>query len=484
MSSKADLLDSSDAGPAAVRGGALRTGGYVLAVALSAVSAPLLVRHLGVVDFGKYVTVLSVITIVGGVTDAGLTAIGVREYSVRAPGSRERLLRNLLGTRIVLTIVGIGLATAFSAVSGYGGALVFGTFLAGIGLLVQVIQNTLTVPLQTNLRFGAVTAGEVLRQVVQVLLIVVLVVAGASVVPFLATPIPAGLAALALTAWLIRGVPLRPAFEGEEWRPLIRDTLPFAAATVLSVVYFRVAIVLMSLIATDLETGYFATSYRVVEVLIGVPALLVGAAFPILARAARDDRERLRYALTRLTEVALIGGTLMALTLVLGAEFFMQVIGGDQADPSVPVLRIQAPALIFTFLAATYQFGLLSLRHHRDLLLVNAAALVTSVVLTIVLVGPHGAQGAAVATLAAEVVLATGSLAFLSRTDVGAILPPLPVAKVALAAGAALLVLLLPLPSVAQAAIGSAVYVALLLALRAIPAEVADILPARLRGRR
>jgi O-antigen/teichoic acid export membrane protein len=395
-----------------------------------------------------------VITIVGGVTDAGLTAIGVREYSVREPGARDRLLRNLLGARIALTVVGIGLATAFSAVSGYGGALVFGTFLAGLGLLVQVVQNTLTVPLQTNLRFGAVTAGEVLRQVVAVLLIVVLVVAGASVVPFLATPIPAGFAALALTAWLIRGV-----------------------------VYFRVAIVLMSLIATDLETGYFATSYRILEVLIGVPALLVGAAFPILARAARDDRERLRYALARLTEVALIGGTLMALCLVLGAQFFMDVIGGDEADPSVPVLRIQGPALLATFLAATYQFGLLSLRRHRSLLLANAAALTTSLVLTAVLVGPHGAQGAAVATLAAEFVLAAGSFAALARTEVGPILPGPALAKVALAAAVALCAVFLPLPDVAQAAIGAAVFMAILLALRAIPAEVADVLPARLRSR-
>jgi O-antigen/teichoic acid export membrane protein len=484
VSSRADLLDSSDAGPAAVRGGALRTGGYVVAVALSAASAPLLVRHLGVIDFGRYVTVLSVITIVGGITDAGLTAIGVREYSVRERSARDRLLRNLLGTRIVLTLVGIVLATGFSAVSGYGEALVVGTFLAGIGLLVQVVQNTLTVPLQTGLRFGAVTAGELLRQVVAVLFIVGLVIAGAGVVPFLATPIPAALAALALTAWLIRGVPLRPAFELEEWRPLLRDTLPFAAATVLSVVYFRMAIVLMSLLATDLETGYFATSYRVLEVLIGVPALLVGAAFPILARAARDDQARLRYALGRLTEVALIGGTLMALCLVLGAGFFMDVIGGDQADPSVPVLRIQGPALIATFLAATYQFGLLSLRNHKALLGVNAAALVTSVGLTVALVGPYGAQGAAVATLAAEVVLAAGSLAFLSRTAVGTVLPGPTVGKVAVAAALACSVLLAPLPEVARAALGAALYLATLLVLRAFPAELLDVLPPRLRGRR
>ena len=59
----------------------------------------------------------------------------------------------------------------------------------------------------------------------------------------------------------------------------------------------------MSLVSTAVETGYFSASFRIVEVLIAVPAMLVTAAFPILARAARDDAARLRYALQKLFEV-------------------------------------------------------------------------------------------------------------------------------------------------------------------------------------
>lgn len=78
-----DLLDTPQAGPAAVRGGAMRVVGYVAGVALSVGSSALLFRHLGVVDSGRYVTVLALIAIVLGVTDVGLTTIGVRELAVR-----------------------------------------------------------------------------------------------------------------------------------------------------------------------------------------------------------------------------------------------------------------------------------------------------------------------------------------------------------------------------------------------------------------
>ncbi|MDX6657771.1 MAG: hypothetical protein QOH62_2564, partial [Solirubrobacteraceae bacterium] len=51
-----DLLDTPAAGPAALRGSALRTAGYVLALVLSLAAAPLLIRHLGQVRFGRYIT--------------------------------------------------------------------------------------------------------------------------------------------------------------------------------------------------------------------------------------------------------------------------------------------------------------------------------------------------------------------------------------------------------------------------------------------
>ena len=93
-----------------------------------------------------------------------------------------------------------------------------------------------------------------------------------------------------------------------EWVAMLRDTLAYAAATAVGAVYFRIAIVLVALIATATQTGYFGASFRAIEVLVVVPQLLVGSAFPILARAARDDRDRLDYSLGKLFDVCLILG--------------------------------------------------------------------------------------------------------------------------------------------------------------------------------
>ncbi|MDX6628466.1 MAG: hypothetical protein QOH00_712, partial [Gaiellales bacterium] len=229
-------------------------GAYIASVLLSLLSVPLLVRHLGIEAFGQYAAALSVVTIVSGLTEAGLTAIAVREYAMLPSHRRKALMANLLGIRIAAGVVGVALATAFAAVAGYGGELVLGTALAGVGMVIILSQSLLTVPLQVELRQGRVSLLEVLRQVVSVTLILALIALGASVAPFLAVTIPAGLVTLVVTVLLVRGrVVTRPAFDPETWWMLVRDSIPYALAIALNAMYIRIAIVVMSIVASGLQ---------------------------------------------------------------------------------------------------------------------------------------------------------------------------------------------------------------------------------------
>lgn len=71
-----DILDTTEAGGVVVRGGTLRLVGYLSGLLLSVASISLLTRHLGVGQYGQYTTVLSLVTVVGAVTDAGMGGLG------------------------------------------------------------------------------------------------------------------------------------------------------------------------------------------------------------------------------------------------------------------------------------------------------------------------------------------------------------------------------------------------------------------------
>lgn len=454
-----DLVGSAAAGPAALRGSALRSGGYAATVLLSLASAPLLIRHLGIVQFGRYTTVVAIATIVGGLTDAGVLNIALREWATHTGKDRARVMRSLLGIRLELSLAGVAIGVAFAALAGYDSVLVLGTLIASFGMLLQATANLLTAALQGELRFGWASVIDLSRQAVAVALIVGLVIAGAGLLPFFAVTIPAGLVALALAAKLVRGrVPLTPRLLGAERWPLVRDTVPYAAAIAVNTLYFRVTIVAMSLIAAAKQTGYFATSFRVTEVLVGIPALAIGAAFPILSRAAGERSDRFAYATERILELALIAGVGVALAVLLGAPFVIQVLAGPAGKPAVPVLQIQGTALIATFVAVATGFALLSLRNHMALLIANVAALIANVVLTIVLVPIAQAKGAAIAAVAAESLLALGQLVLLLRLR-RTRLRITSVATVALAGVAGAAPLLVPgLHPVIRTVIGLAIY--------------------------
>jgi O-antigen/teichoic acid export membrane protein len=478
-----DVLDSTQAGGLIVRGGALRAGTFLVVVLLSVLSASLLTRHLGVARFGQYTTVLSLVAIVAAIADTGISAVGTREFAVTEGAQRDALMRNLLGLRIALTSAGALVIAGYAIVAGYGAALLAGAVLASFGTIALVVQHTHTIPLAAGLRLGTLSALELARQVLSVAAIVALVVLGAGLLPLLAVTLAVNVVLIPPTAALARHqIALRIGLSPRRWLSLLRLTVPFSLATAVGTIYIYTAQVLISTVSSPHQTGLFAASFRIFVVLGALPNLLVGSALPLLARAARDDRERLDYALQRIFEVSLLLGAAAAVGTLTGAQFMIGVIAGPAFAGSAAVLRIQGIALIATFVLGGWSFALLSLKRYRGLLLANLAAFVTSASLTIVLAGSHGARGAAVATLCGESVLALGSLLALVhgspelRPKLGIVL------KVALAAAPGVaLALESSAPSLLRALLALAAYALLIVLTRAAPAELLELLPARLR---
>jgi O-antigen/teichoic acid export membrane protein len=477
-----DLLDTQAAGPAALRGSVLRTIAFVLGILLSLISARVLIVHLGVSDFGRYATVLALIAIVGGFTEGGLNSVVLREFATLGGPDRRGMMRSAIGIRVVLTTLGAALAVAFAAVVGYSSTLVLGTALAGIGLVLQLLQSTLSMTLLGQLRFGWVSATELVRQAVSVSLLVALVLAGAGLLPLFAVAIPASAVSLAFTIPLVVGqISLRPSFHIARWWHLLRETVPWAVIAAVNIVYFRVTLVLMSLISSTVQTGYFATSFRITEVLVGIPGLVISAAFPILARAEREDSTRFDFASGRIFELALLAGTWLVLSLEVGAGFAIHVIAENKADPSIAVLRIQGLALIATFVAVACGYPLLTLRRYRAVLCINLGALAMSAVLTLALVPSLGARGGAIAAVVAEGCLGASAAIILVRGErpVHLAFGALPVAALAGGAGA-LCGLALPIHPLLGVLVASLVYFAVLRVFGRFPQEVWEVLGGRI----
>ena len=191
---------------------------------------------------------------------------------------------------------------------------------------------------------------DVARQAVSVALIVALVLAGGGpATPFFAVTIPAGLVTVALRrpcscAATSRCAPASAAPNGGRW---LRDTLPYAAAIAVNTLYFRVTIVVMSLVAAARSRP--ATS----RPRSGSPRSSSGSRRWPSGRRSRSCRAQpARTRSLRLCDRAHHRACAdrrrcARRSVVLSAPFVIDVLAGSDAGrPPPAVLQIQGVALV------------------------------------------------------------------------------------------------------------------------------------------
>jgi O-antigen/teichoic acid export membrane protein len=474
-----DVLGSAEAGGRVIRGTVWRLAGSAAGILAGLATATLLLRHLGVVQSGRYVTVFSLIAIGWSVVDLGLNVSASRELALRDSQSRTRLMANVLGQRLWVTPIAVAAIVAFALLAGYPSSMQIGAVLAGAGLYVMAFADALLLPLTVELRNAGLAFVDFLKQAVTLACVAVLVALGAHLTAFFAVLMLAGASVIAVTPALAgRRAFVTPRLDREEQRALLRRALPLAMALVLSQVYFRLVILIMSIVSDPRQTGYFGGSLRAMETLIGIPIVVAGVALPLLAAAARDDRARMRYAIEGLSEGALIAGVLAVLVASRGAEPVMRIIGGESFRPAGAVLRIQIAALMFGAMVQIWAVSLVALGRQRDLILTNAVGLLGLAVFVTVLVPAFGAQGGAVASVLGDALLAALTWWRLRASGVKVQIRLRFLGRLALAAAAAAaaLVLLPGVPDLLAAALAGVLFIGVGQLVGMVPPEVHEAL--------
>lgn len=482
---ESDVLAGPDLAGRVVRGGAARAAGFAVVNLLGIVGSVVLLRYLGVADFGRYGTVTALVAIVSGVADAGLTTTGSRELSLLPRGhGRRDLLGAILGVRLLLSTLAMLAAVAFAAVAGYDPVMVLGTALAGAGAILIGAQATLTLPLGVGLRNGLLALSEIVKQVILLAGIVVLVGVGASLGPFFAIQIAVGAGALLAVPFLVHRSHLTwPKLSRAGWRRLAVTALPVALASVVTVLYVRLLVVLSSLLTSEFQTGLFVTSARITEMVGGLAMLLSGVILPVATVAARDDRDRLRYVLIRTTKMALLVGGLLALIVVVAARPIVVLLGGEEFAPAASVLRLQAPVVLTIFLVYPWTAFMIADGRRRDLVRCMLSGLALVVAAGLVLISQLDARGAALAAVVADVGLA--AMVVHSVRHVGDGTWPVPrwflwryVLALGLSAGVGAAALQVG-PAAVAGVVAAAAFVASAAALRIVPEELTQLIPRR-----
>ncbi len=196
-------------------------------------------------------------------------------------------------------------------------------------------------------------------------------------------------------------------FDRRLWWAMLVPALPIAASHLLTTINTNLDQVMLGLLRTETEVGWYAAAYRVVTAAT-IPWQIAFQAFvPSLASAVGDPaamRARAHPFVTALYALGLpiaVGGFLLAPDIVT-------VFGAEYAPASLP-LGILMGSLGLMYARVAYGGCLLAWDRQRIYTGVLALGAVLNIVLNLTLIPRYGIGGAAVATLASEAVVTVGS---------------------------------------------------------------------------
>ncbi|MBA2489095.1 MAG: polysaccharide biosynthesis C-terminal domain-containing protein [Chloroflexi bacterium] len=197
------------------------------------------------------------------------------------------------------------------------------------------------------------------------------------------------------------------------WRPALRipdvarmlvAAFPVGAAAALSLLMFRVDVVLLEALRGPESVAAFSAAHRLYEAAVLLPAAVMAGTFPALARSMADlvaFRQRIR-------EVAVLLATYgVAATLAgwLLAPIVVPLIFGSSYAGSGQLLQVMVLAVPFLALNALLTQALIAVgRAWREAAAV-ALALAVAVAVNLALIPSLGAIGAAGAVVAGEAAL-------------------------------------------------------------------------------
>jgi O-antigen/teichoic acid export membrane protein len=387
----------------------------VLNVGLGVVAVALLARTLGTADFGVWSTALAYVGVFAFLNDFGFPQVGIQRMAAEPEREAEWLgalaaLRTLGAlAALMLCLAGIPLF-----LDPQGDVRVL-ALIFSVTVFAAAPQAFLAV-FTSRLRTGITMLMLSLQGVAWTGTVVAIVATGGGLLEFawgfVAVAVVVGAVQIAVTQHLA-AIALRAG--RELWGPLFRVALPLGLAGVMVTVYYRIDAVLVFNISGAREAGYYGAAYRVMDPLHVVPTAVMTSIFPVVAALHATDRERV----ARLVQSGLDFLVIVSLPIFVGsiavAEPLMTAIFGDRFEPAAEVL----PILLFAFVwvALGYLPGYLIPVVHLQWWFAGLAlaGVAINIGLNLVLIPPHGAVGAAVATVLTEMFIAVVGTAFVLR---------------------------------------------------------------------
>ena len=389
-----------------LRGFALLSAATVLIRLIGFVAITLFARRAGPQTFGTYSLALALAAFVVGVpTNFGIGTLGIRKIA-RDPADAGKVVGEALAVQAIIAAVAVALLVALVPLLSTDGELVALTPL--VALYYVAYSMTVDWALQGLQRLRAVAIARLAGQVLFGIVTPLILVRGSAEAERYAAAFAAGaiLTAIVAFAMVRRAVgPIRMSWAITPLWNLAKSAAPLGFSLIMLQIYWSMDQVLLGLLTDKTQVGQYAAAAKLPVVLSGFLGIWVSAVYPHASKLFRHDSDALRRQLGSFTSLSVVAALpLAAGSAILGTAVMISVFGPAYRPAGTPFAILMGASAIVV-VAISYTSLAMAADQERTFAMSVTVAAIINVLLNLLLIPLYGAIGAAISTVAAELVV-------------------------------------------------------------------------------
>lgn len=391
---------------------AIQILGRFLTLIISVVTLSFIANHLtangsALEGYGQYSIVLTYISIIGATADLGLFTLVVREITGLEPAKAGRVVGAAILFRFLLLIVALLVLAGIFPFLPYELVVKQGILLGAVVAFLMLFSQSIAAIFQANYQAEKIVMAEVAGRLVMMGLTIYFLAQGLGLIPVIMANLIGNVVLLGVSYLLSQATaPIKINFDWSFWRASLPEFWSIAVVTVLGLIHFRIDSLILSLYQPMTEVGIYGVAYRVLDIVLVVPAILAANLLPLLTGlGAKGKSEEMARLVARMTGNLWAGSiTIGAAILALAPWVIVFITQADFVGAAVP-LRLLVPAFVFLFLTSLFAQAVISMKEQKRLIGGYLLVIGLDVAINLILIPQYSYRGAAITTVASEAVL-------------------------------------------------------------------------------
>ena len=374
-------------------------------------------RELGDEDFGKLSFAYSFAGICFIAADFGLSTILIRNVSRQKELTKE-YVGNILTLKIVLSFICVSVIGLFILFTDYPADVITILVIFGGVMFFKALVDFFCAVLNAHERMDIEALIKGANHILLFLSGIVILVLGHGLFVltniFFAVYLISSIIGFYMVYVIV--VEIRPCFDLRFWKYILRESLPLALTVVFTVIYFKIDIVMLSLIRGDnSEIGWYSAAMRLIELVGVLPALIVSALFPIVSSLYKESLDSLKNVFKTSFRYLLAIALPITVGTLLLSEHLTYTIYGEEYVKTIPALKILSLAIIFIFVNYILMNILVAVDRQKTNAIMAGTCVFVNIAMNMWLIPHYGYLGAGTATVITELVLFAFGLYYVAK---------------------------------------------------------------------